>query len=116
MPACRLAAACTTGHASAPSRRQLAVKGLLHGIGKAPWGHDHIALCAQLPEQGVELPNKIADSARRLGRHYIPARYPDAHGSGTAADHYGTDDSEQAISDAHDILQFTDASWDELNA
>ncbi|MGH2450859.1 MAG: hypothetical protein ACRDGE_06260 [Candidatus Limnocylindria bacterium] len=31
---------------------------------------------------GIDVSADAADAARRLSRHYIPARYPDAHPSG----------------------------------
>ena len=51
---------------------------------------------------------------RRLGRHYIPARYPDAHASGPAAAHYGQTDADEAIRDAEHIIRFVDEAWTAL--
>src|SRR5205823_12556783 len=61
---------------------QLALKGLLHGIGQAPWGHDLVELGQAASGAGLPLPESIGGALRRLGRHYIPARYPDAHAAG----------------------------------
>jgi HEPN domain-containing protein len=52
----------------------------------------------------------------RLSRHYIPARYPDAHGRGTAAAHYGRADADAAVADATIILNLVDEQWQTLRA
>jgi HEPN domain-containing protein len=99
---------------SAEQAAQLAVKGLLHGLGRGPSGHDLPRLAAMLEAAGIELPAQIGDAARRLGRHYIPARYPDAHGAGTAAEHYGPADAEEAIAASEALLEFVDRTWEEV--
>jgi HEPN domain-containing protein len=90
---------------------QFALKGLLHGIGVAPWGHDMVSLGGWVADAGIAVPNQIGDAVTRLGRHYIATRYPDAHASGTASKHYSASDAEQAIADADAILAFVDSSW-----
>lgn len=87
---------------------QLGLKGLLHGFGGGPWGHDLVRLGERAVEMGLELPVEIFDALRRLGRHYIPARYPDAHPSGPAGDHYGEPDWIDARADAMLVLEFVD--------
>jgi len=99
---------------SAEQGAQLALKALLHGVGAAPWGHDLEQLGARALEQGLVLPEEIADALRRLGRLYIPARYPDAHAAGDAASHFAASDAESAIRDARDVLDWVDAQWQEL--
>lgn len=93
---------------------QLAVKGLLHGLGRGPWGHDLVRLGEMAVEAGVELPTEVAGRMRRLGRHYIPARYPDAHPSGPAGTHYGEFDADEAVADAEEVLDFVDEAWERL--
>jgi HEPN domain-containing protein len=56
----------------------------------------------------------VVDAARRLGRHYIAARYPDAHAAGPAGDHYGASDAGDAIADVEGILAFVDQAWQTL--
>ena len=99
---------------AAEQAAQLAVKGLLHGIGRGPWGHDLPRLGDMVAEDGIPVPPDVADRMRRLGRHYIPARYPDAHPSGPAASHYGEADAAEAIRDSEDVLRFVDGTWEEL--
>ena len=94
---------------------QLAVKGLLHGLALAPWGHDLDGLGRSVAEAGLAVPEEISHTLARLGRHYIPARYPDAHAAGPAADHYTGSDSAEALSDAEAILAFVRTAWATLH-
>lgn len=96
---------------AAEQAAQLAAKALLHGLGRGPWGHDLVRLGELVEAAGIHLPPDVLDVMRRLGRHYIPARYPDAHASGPAGAHYGPADSTEAIGDAERVLRFVDAAW-----
>ncbi len=93
---------------------QLAVKGLLHGLGLAPWGHDLPRLGETASGAGIEVPRETHQALARLGRHYIPPRYPDAHASGPPGEHYTEADSAQAVADAGTILAFVDGTWEGL--
>jgi HEPN domain-containing protein len=95
---------------AAEQAAQLAVKALLHRLGKAPWGHDLVRLAERVRELAKEgWPAAIDVHVRRLSRHYIPARHPDAHPSGPAAAHYGPEDAEEAVADARRVLEAVDA-------
>ena len=94
---------------------QLALKALLHGLGRAPWGHDLVHLGGMAQDAGLEPPETVADALRRLSRHYIPARYPDAHPSGPPGMHYGASDAKEALRDAGKVLDFADRTWEMLN-
>jgi HEPN domain-containing protein len=95
---------------------QLAVKGLLHGLGTGAWGHDLTELGRALAEATEEtLPEEVAAALRRLSRHYIPARDPDAHPSGPPDTHYGREDSQHALADLRTILGYVDALWSRLS-
>ncbi len=101
---------------AAEQASQLAVKGFLHGIGKAPWGHDLVRLMAVLEEEVGEVGRHLPEAAaRRLSRHYIPARYPDAHPQGTPGMHYGPEDAEEALRDAEDIIETVDRLWEDVS-
>lgn len=93
---------------------QLALKGLLHGLGRGPWGHDLVRL-GELAAETLDVPVDTGAALRRLSRHYIPARYPDAHPAGPPGPHYGATDSEEAIDDAAAILEFVDRTWEKVN-
>ena len=99
---------------AAEQAAQLAVKGLLHGLGVGPWGHDLVRLGEQLATV-AEVPGGVADALRRLSRHYIPARYPDAHPSGPPGMHYAASDSAEALADAGRVLDHVDATWERLS-
>lgn len=99
---------------AAEQAAQLAVKALLHGLGRGPWGHDLVRLTDALSEVGVEVPAAVGDVARRLSRHYIPARYPNAHPGGSPGGHYGASDAQEAQTDADRMLAFVDETWSGL--
>jgi HEPN domain-containing protein len=96
---------------SAEQAAQLALKALLHGVGAAPWGHDLDQLAGKARGQGFDLPESVADAHRRLGRLYIPSRYPDAHAAGDAASHFARPDAEAAMEDARAVLEWVDSQW-----
>jgi HEPN domain-containing protein len=100
---------------AAEQAAQLGAKALLHGLGRGPWGHDLARLGIMLQEAGVDLSDEDGDRMRRLGRHYIPTRYPDAHPSGQAGEHYGAADSEEALADAEAVLALVDSAWERLH-
>ena len=100
---------------SAEQAAQLAVKALLHGIGAGPWGHDLVELGRRLREAGLDLPDEVDASLLRLARHYMPARYPDAHAAGSPGARYGREDSEQAVADARAVIGLVDEGWDGLD-
>jgi HEPN domain-containing protein len=100
---------------AAEQAAQLALKGLLHGLGRAPWGHDLVQLGDRMREAaGAGWPAGLDVRVRRLSRHYIPARYPDAHPAGPPAAHYGPQEAEEAIADAEALLAAVDAAWGQL--
>jgi HEPN domain-containing protein len=99
---------------AAEQAAQLAVKGLLHGLGRGPWGHDLVRLGEQLAAV-ADVPVLVADALRRLSRHYIPARYPDAHPSGPPGMHYAGSDSSEALADADRVLSLVDGVWERLS-
>ena len=69
------------------------------------WGHAIVGLLSGVP--GVEaVPDEIADAAKALDRHYIPARYPNGFASGVPADYYTAADAEEAIRCAEEIIAF----------
>jgi HEPN domain-containing protein len=100
---------------AAEQAAQLALKGLLHGLGRAPWGHDVVRLADSARAASLDVPLAVEDRLRRLSRHYIPARYPDAHPSGAPGAHYGASDAEEAIGDTVEVLAFVDRLWDGLH-
>lgn len=93
---------------------QLGLKAFLHGLGLGPWGHDLVLLGARAAEAGIQVPPEVRETLARLGRHYIPSRYPDAHAAGPPSEHYTEADSRQAAQDARAVLAFVDGAWEGL--
>lgn len=94
---------------------QLALRGLLRAIGSEAWGHDVVVLQARaVDELAPAWPRGLDEPAARLARHYIPARYPDAHASGSPSSHYTAADAAQAEADANLLLGAVDAAWSAL--
>ena len=100
---------------SAEQSAHLAVKGLLHGLGLGPWGHDLLALAQRAREAGLEISEPVHEAVLRLSRHYMPARYPDAHPAGSPGERYGSADAAQALDDARAVISLVDEAWDELD-
>lgn len=93
---------------------QLALKGLLHGLGAGDRARGH-----GLPELGAAaeiamdetLPENVSHALRRLARHYLPARYPDALPGGTPADYFDAEDATQAVEDAEAATAWCAERW-----
>jgi len=99
---------------AAEQSAQLALRGLLHALGRGPWGHDLASLAALAQDAGISVPGTVVDTTRRLGRHPIAARDPDAHAAGPPGPHYGEADARDAIDDAQAIIAFVDDAWKAL--
>jgi HEPN domain-containing protein len=96
---------------------QLAMKALLHGVGSGAWSHDLVDLGGLVTEAtATALPATAATALQRLSRHYIPARYPDAHPAGSPAGHYSPDDARQALADLGTVIERVDSLWSLLVA
>jgi HEPN domain-containing protein len=100
---------------AAEQAAQLALKALLHGAGAGPWGHDLVRLGEAASNAGFLLPDPVVAALRRLARHYIPSRYPDAHPGGSPGERYGVTDARDAIADSRIVLEFVDETWAALN-
>ncbi|CAN5594471.1 hypothetical protein BH20ACT2_BH20ACT2_03100 [soil metagenome] len=95
---------------------QFAVKGLLHAVGAEAWGHDLVALVGRIEAATGTAPSgAVVAAGRRLARHYIPSRYPDAHPGDGPDEHYGAEDAAQARSDADEVLAFVDRLWSRIS-
>ncbi len=82
-----------------------AVKALLQHLGVDAWGHSIAFLLAAIPDHMRPDPS-VLDGAKELDRHYIPARYPDAHPAGAPLDFYTRGDAERAIGHAERIMEY----------
>jgi HEPN domain-containing protein len=82
-----------------------AVKALVQHLHAAVRGHSIKTILDQLPPS-VEPPEGLLDAARELDKVYITARYPNGFVSGTPADYFTAQNSEQLIGYARSILEF----------
>ena len=89
---------------------QLAVKALLHGVGRGPWGHSLFELARSL-EKDFEVPGNVLAALDALDRYYIQTRYPDAHSGGAVAARYGADAATTALAQATEVLDWVDDTW-----
>jgi len=84
-----------------------AAKALLFSINEAAFGHS----IRQLLERYFRVVNLEPDKdllryARELDRHYIPARYPNAHPAGTPHEAYDEETSKDALQAAEKIIKY----------
>jgi len=90
---------------AAQQAAEKSVKALFQSLHLEAWGHVVHQLMERLP-RNVAPPPALLDRARRLDRHYIPARYPNGFEAGIPADFYTAEDAQQAIQDAEAVLEF----------
>jgi HEPN domain-containing protein len=91
---------------AAQQAAEKAVKALHLHLGQEAWGHVVARLLAELPST-VALPKGLIDKGRVLDTFYIPPRYPNSHPEGAPFEHYGPLQSDEAISYAREILEFS---------
>lgn len=90
---------------AAQQAAEKALKALVMAHGGEPWGHLTTGLAEALPE-AVDAPAAVLDAARRLDKHYIPARYPNGFAAGFPGTLYTRGEAEQAIADAEAVSDF----------
>lgn len=90
---------------AAQQAAEKALKALITAQGGEPWGHLLTALAEALPP-ATRAPADVLDAARRLDKHYIPARYPNGFASGYPGMLYTRGEADQAIEDASTIIDF----------
>lgn len=81
------------------------LKSLIMAHGGEPWGHLTSGLVEALPA-ATAAPVELLEAARRLDKHYIPARYPNGFAAGYPGKLYTQGEARQAIADADIITEF----------
>jgi HEPN domain-containing protein len=81
------------------------LKALVIARGGEPWGHLTTGLAEALPSE-IAVSEGVLDAARRLDKHFIPARYPNGFAAGYPGKLYTRGEAEQAIADATTIIEF----------
>lgn len=79
-----------------------AVKALHEAEGTEARGHSVAALLEGL----ADVPSGLLDAAKALDKHYVPARYPNAHPVGAPGDSYTASEAERAIAQAEEVLGY----------
>ena len=90
---------------AAQQAAEKALKGVVMVHAGEPWGHLTTGLAEALPPAAAAPPN-VLDAARRLDKHYIPARYPNGFAAGYPGKLYTRGEAEQAIADATIVTEF----------
>jgi HEPN domain-containing protein len=81
------------------------IKAVFQKLGGEAWGHSVTDLLKALPISGA-VETELLDTARELDRHYIPARYPNAHPAGAPFEHYMQGEAVRAVSNAESLIVF----------
>lgn len=90
---------------SAQQAAEKAAKAALQKLGTEAWGHSVADLLAELgPERGVS--EQLHNLALELDKVYIPARYPNAHPTGSPRTRYTRAEAERLIGYADQIVRF----------
>ncbi len=90
---------------AAQQAAEKALKAVVMAHSGEPWGHLTTRLAEALPAAAAA-PSAVLDAARRLDKHYIPARYPNGFVEGYPGKLYTHGEGEQAIADASVITDF----------
>jgi HEPN domain-containing protein len=90
---------------AAQQAAEKAVKAAYQKLGGEAWGHSVTALLRSLPKSSPP-DDPLSDAAKDLDKHYIPARYPNAHPEGAPYEYYTRGEAERALANAEKILQF----------
>jgi HEPN domain-containing protein len=92
---------------AAQQAAEKAVKALHLHHGTVVWGHSVRELLRALPPAHAPSQDLI-EAGRRLDRHYVPSRYPNAHPSGAPRESYEEADAQQAVADAEKVVSWCD--------
>ena len=89
---------------AAQQSAEKAVKGLHLAKGQEAWGHVVARLLQELP---MTVPEDLVEKGKVLDNFYVATRYANGHPEGAPYEHYGTIQSNEAISYASEIIEFT---------
>lgn len=90
---------------SAQQAAEKAVKAVFQKMGAEAWGHSVADLLMELAERHP-VPEELIQGALELDKAYIPARYPNAHPSGSPRERYTKGEASRLIEHARKILNF----------
>ena len=90
---------------SADCCAEKAVKAVFQKMGAEAWGHSVADLLLELSKRH-EVSEDLLDGALELDKAYIPARYPNAHPSGSPRRKYTKEEARRMINHAEKIFKF----------
>jgi HEPN domain-containing protein len=90
---------------SAQQSSEKAVKAVFYKQGAEAWGHSVADLLEELTSC-QPVPDGLREVALELDKTYIPARYPNAHPSGSPRRRYTQAEAERMVDYAERILEF----------
>lgn len=90
---------------SAQQAAEKAVKAVFQSMGAEAWGHSVSDLLQELSRTRPEAAS-LFDAALELDKAYIPARYPDAHPSGSPRRRYTKTEADRLVQHAERIVEW----------
>ncbi len=90
---------------SAQQAAEKAVKAVFQKLGAVAWGHSVADLLKELTER-QPIPESLLNGALELDKAYIPARYPNAHPSGSPHERYTQEEARRLINYAERTIEF----------
>ena len=90
---------------SAQQAAEKAAKAVLQSIGAEAWGHSVADLLGALACTHPDV-SALRDAALELDKAYIPARYPDAHPSGSPRRRYTRAEADRLVQHATRIVEW----------
>ncbi len=90
---------------SAQQAAEKAVKAVFQKMGAEAWGHSVADLLQELSRHH-SVASELVDGALELDKVYIPARYPNAHPSGSPRQRYTEREASRLIGYAEEIVDF----------
>jgi len=90
---------------SAQQAAEKATKAVFQKMGAEAWGHSVADLLEEL-SLSHPVSEALKDAALELDKVYIPARYPNAHPSGSPRRRYTRSEAQRMVAHAEQIIRF----------
>lgn len=90
---------------SAQQSAEKSVKAVFQKMHGEAWGHSVADLLKELSER-YKIPKRLINGGLELDKAYIPARYPNAHPSGSPRNRYTKEEAKRLIGYAEEIFEF----------
>jgi len=90
---------------SAQQAAEKAVKAVFQKLGAEAWGHSVADLLLELAKR-YQIQEALINRALELDKAYIPARYPNAHPSGSPRRKYTEEEANRLVGHAEQIVRF----------